>query len=104
MILRMNPLMSNCKILMGCTGNVFVTDQSTQVCALLCKTFCFCDLSIYKAAVKKTLKICFKTKAFIAKNALDMEKKTIKSTTGHQYRTMYNDHMVEHDFNGTKGL
>lgn len=55
--------------------------------------------------------VSFKTKAFIAKNALDMKKQKKQSATGHRYKTMHNDHMVEpgaasagHDFNGTKGL
>lgn len=42
----------------------------------------------------------WKQRHLLRKNALDMKKKkkkekTIKSATGHQYKTMYNDHMVE---------
>lgn len=87
----MNPPKGDCKTLMGYTGNVFVKHESTQVFPL---TPCVISVIKLRGGCKKTVQSCFKTKAFIAKNALDMKKQS-KSATGHQYKTMYNDHMVE---------
>lgn len=93
MMLRMNTQRGSCKILMGSIGNVFVLHYSTQVWLTSYDLLFYVFIKL-QADAKRHWKSVFKTKAFIAKNALYM-KKTIKSTTGHQYKTMYNDHMVE---------